>query len=244
MGKVRADVALVERGLAPSRHQAQALLLAGRVYSGERRVDKAGTLVASDAPLTVRAGAEFVSRGGHKLNGALETFALDVAGLVAADIGASTGGFTDCLLARGVSKVFAIDVGKGQLADKLRKDPRVVVREETNARYLSAADLEGRVDLVVVDASFISVTKLLGAILEILKPDGRLVALVKPQFEVGRDVASRGRGVVRDEATRLAALAEVRAGFESAGFRVLGECDSSLRGPRGNLEHFMLAAPR
>lgn len=245
--RVRADVACTERGLAPSRAQAQALILAGQIWSGERRVDKPGDLLPGDAPLHVRSGPRFVSRGGDKLDGALGTFeplGLVVAGRRCVDVGASTGGFTDCLLGRGAASVVAVDVGWGQLADKLRRDERVVVRERTNARTLQPDDVGGAVDLVVVDASFIGIGKLVDAIARLLRPGGDLCALVKPQFEAGRQAASRGRGVIRDPAIRDAAIAEARAAIEGAGFDVVAETDSTVAGPRGNVERFVWAKKR
>ncbi len=239
--KLRADVALVERALAASRTQAQALILAGRVFSGERRVEKAGELLAEDAELQVRGAPRFVSRGGDKLEGALTELAVDVADQVVLDIGASTGGFTDCVLQHGASRVYAVDVGHGQLAQKLRADPRVVVMERTNARHLSAASFPEPIGLVVVDASFIGIEKLMPAISAILPRAGRLLALVKPQFEAGRDAARRARGVIRDPEVRSAAIAEARAAIEAAGFDVLSECDSRVAGPKGNVERFVLA---
>ena len=244
MTRVRADALLVARELATSRAQAQALIMAGRVTSGPRRIEKPGALLAEDAPLEVASGPRFVSRGGEKLDHALSAFAaggLDVSGRRCLDIGASTGGFTDCLLQRGAARVIAVDVGYGQLAAKLRADPRVDVRERVNARDLSAPDLGGPVDLVVVDASFIGIAKLTGAIARVLRPEGDLVALVKPQFEAGREAAARGRGVIRDETARLAAIADARRAIEEAGFTVLEEIDSALRGPKGNLERFIHA---
>ncbi|MCC6555795.1 MAG: TlyA family RNA methyltransferase [Polyangiaceae bacterium] len=244
MTRIRADALLVARGLAPSRAQAQALIMAGKVTSGPRRIEKPGALLPEGAALDVAAGPRFVSRGGEKLDHALDAFAahgLDVAGRRCLDVGASTGGFTDCLLQRGAARVIAVDVGYGQLAAKLRADPRVDVRERVNARDLTADDLGGPVDLVVVDASFIGIAMLIGAIARALRPGGELVALIKPQFEAGREAAARGRGVIRDEATRLAAVAEARRAVEAAGFTVLGEADSALRGPKGNLERFIHA---
>jgi 23S rRNA (cytidine1920-2'-O)/16S rRNA (cytidine1409-2'-O)-methyltransferase len=239
--KKRIDVLLVERGLAQSRAQAQALLMSGRVRWGERRLDKPGTLVPASAELNVRAATRFVSRGGAKLEGALEALGVQVAGAVAVDIGASTGGFTDCLLQRGAARVFAVDVGRGQLAPKLRADPRVVVMERTNARYLSAQDFDTAIDLVVADASFISLDRLLPAIADLLPAEGRLLALVKPQFEAGPAQARRARGVIRDHSVRETAIAKAKKGMERHGFELLGECDSPLRGPKGNLERFVLA---
>ncbi len=239
--KRRADVLLVERGLASSRTRAQSLLLSGRVYSGERRVDKSGELLAADAPLEVRGGERYVSRGGHKLEGALEALELSVSGLECADIGASTGGFTDCLLQHGAARVHAVDVGHGLLAEELRSDPRVRVLERTNARHLTAETLGTLVDLVVVDASFISVTKLLPALSALLKPSGRLLAMIKPQFEAGRAEVARGRGVIRDPAVRERTIEGARQALIEAGFELLGGCDSKLPGPKGNLEYFVLA---
>ena len=242
MAKVRVDQLLVTRGLAPSRARAQALVLAGAVYQGDARVEKAGQLVADDAPLVVR-GAEhpYVSRGGVKLAGALDAFGVDPAGLGCLDLGASTGGFTDCLLQRGAARVVAVDVGYGQLAHKLRVDPRVVVMERTNGRTLEAEAIGGAVDVVVVDASFIGLHHLMPAIARCTKPGGQLVALVKPQFEVGREEAARGKGVVRDEAVRGEAIAAAERAMADAGFEVLERVDSPIPGPKGNLEAFVHA---
>jgi len=239
--KQRADLLLVERSLASSRSQAQALIMAGRVFSGERRIEKAGELVRSDAELAVRATNAFVSRGGEKLDHALETLRIVVTGAIAVDVGASTGGFTDCLLQRGAARVYAVDVGHGQLAQKLRSDPRVVVMERTNARHLDEASFPDPISLVVVDASFIGLDKLLPAISRFLSAGGHLVALVKPQFEAGRAEARQARGVIRDPAVRQAAIANARTAIVDAGFEVLGACDSTLPGPKGNVEHFVYA---
>ncbi|WP_437569919.1 TlyA family RNA methyltransferase [Sorangium sp. So ce542] len=245
MTRVRADALLVARKLATSRTEAQALIMAGKVTSGPRRIDKPGTLLPEDAEVHVASGPRFVSRGGDKLEHALAAFAaqhgLDVAGKTCVDVGASTGGFTDCLLQRGAARVFAVDVGYGQLASKLRADPRVEVRDRVNARELRREDFDCPIDLVVVDASFISISRLIEAIARLLRPSGDLVALIKPQFEAGREAAARGRGVIRDEATRLAAIAEARQAIEAAGFSVVGEVDSAVRGPKGNVEHFVHA---
>jgi 23S rRNA (cytidine1920-2'-O)/16S rRNA (cytidine1409-2'-O)-methyltransferase len=242
---VRIDQLLVERGLAPSRAKAQALIMAGAVSSGGRRVDKVGTLVAQSADITVAgAGNRFVSRGGDKLDHALERFAeagLEVRGAVCADIGASTGGFTDCLLSRGAAKVYAIDVGYGQLAFSLRQDARVVVRERTNAKNLAPGDFAEPIDLVVVDASFIGLGKLMAAISRIVRSGGALVALVKPQFEAGRLAASRGRGVIRDPDVRARAIESAKDAVASAGFSIRAEVDSALAGPKGNVERFLYA---
>ncbi len=242
MAKVRLDQLLVLRGLAPTRERAQAILLAGEVFVAGARADKAGALVADDAPIEVK-GADhpYVSRGGVKLAGALDAFALDVRGFACLDLGASTGGFTDCLLQRGAAKVVAVDVGYGQLAHKLRIDPRVVVMERTNARDLDAPAVGGPADLTVVDASFIGLGKLMPAIARCTRPGGDLVALVKPQFEVGRAQASRVRGVVRDEGLRAEAVAGAAEAVAAAGFEVRLQRDSVLAGPKGNREVFVLA---
>ncbi|WP_437982751.1 TlyA family RNA methyltransferase [Sorangium sp. So ce117] len=244
MTRVRADALLVARKLAGSRTEAQALIMAGKVTSGPRRIDKPGTLLPEDAEVHVASGPRFVSRGGEKLEHALEAFAahgLDVAGKTCVDVGASTGGFTDCLLQRGAARVFAVDVGYGQLAAKLRADARVEVRDRVNARELQREDFDVPIDLVVVDASFISISRLIDAIARLLRPSGDLVALIKPQFEAGREAAARGRGVIRDEATRLAAIADGRQAIEAAGFSVVSQVDSAVRGPKGNVEHFVHA---
>ena len=242
MSKTRVDLRLVTLGLAPTRAKAQALVLAGAVYLGDQRLDKAGTLVDEEAPLTVRGSTNpYVSRGGLKLAGALATFHVDARGKRCLDLGASTGGFTDCLLQAGAAHVAAVDVGYGQLAHKLRTDPRVLVLERTNARSLTPEAIGGAADLTVVDASFIGLGKLLDAIALCTKEGGELLALVKPQFEVGREIASRGKGVVRDEGTRRSAIDGVVAETRGAGFTILGECDSTVPGPKGNVEAFLWA---
>jgi len=244
-GKTRADQLLVTLGLAPTRTKAQALILAGKVFVGETRVDKAGTLLPSDAPIAVRGEDHpYVSRGGVKLAGALDAFGVDPRGCACVDLGASTGGFTDCLLQRGAARVAAVDVGYGQLAHSLRTDPRVLVLERTNAKTLEPAQVGGLADLVVVDASFIGLAQLLPAIARLLAPRGELVALVKPQFEAGREAVSRGKGVVRDPEVRAAAIARVTADIASAGFDVLATADSVLPGPKGNVEAFVHAKRR
>ncbi|MGA7123727.1 MAG: TlyA family RNA methyltransferase [Polyangiaceae bacterium] len=242
MSKVRLDQLLVARGLAESRARAQAVVLSGEVFVAGSRVDKAGALVAEDADVVVRvADHPFVSRGGAKLAGALDAFRLDVSGLRCLDVGASTGGFTDCLLQRGAVAVVAVDVGYGQLAHKLRTDPRVVVMERTNARSLGEAEIGGTVDLTVVDASFIGLAKLMPAMARCTRQGGDLVALVKPQFEVGRQHAARGKGVVRDESLRQETIAGVTDAIGAEGFLVVSQCDSVLAGPKGNREAFVHA---
>jgi 23S rRNA (cytidine1920-2'-O)/16S rRNA (cytidine1409-2'-O)-methyltransferase len=242
--KRRADLMVMEQGLAPTRARAQALLLSGRVYWGERKIEKSGLELPSDARLEVRGVDPYVSRGGLKLAAALRTLDVRASDLVCVDIGASTGGFTDCLLQHDARKVYAVDVGHGQLAAKLRDDPRVIVRERTNARHLRRADFDERIDLVVVDASFIGVEKLLPAISDLLAPAGRLLALIKPQFQVGRSEARRSRGVIRDSGVRDAAIEGARTSIGDAGFEILGACDSAIPGPKGNVEHFVLARRR
>ncbi len=243
MPKVRADQLLVDRGLAESRARAQALILAGLVFSGERRVDKAGQALPEETPLEVRGRDHpWVSRGGVKLAHALDHFGWDVDGAVALDVGASTGGFTDVLLVRGAAKVFAIDVGTNQLAWKLRQDPRVVAREQTNARYLTAEIVTEPVDLIVCDASFISLAKVLDTALGLARPAGRLIALIKPQFEARRDEIGKG-GVVRDPAVHDRVCAEVAAWLVSRGWRVIGTTPSPITGPEGNVE-FLIGAER
>lgn len=233
----RVDQMLVDRGLAESRSRAQALVLAGLVYAGDRRVEKAGQTFAEDAVLTVKGRDHpWVSRGGVKLASALDHFGLDVKDAVAIDVGASTGGFTDVLLTYGAAKVYAVDVGHGQLAWKLRSDPRVVVLERVNARHLDAGHIPEQADMVVCDASFISLAKVLERPLDFLKPGGNVLALIKPQFEAGPGEVGKG-GVVRDEAIHRRVCDEVRGWFEQGkGFRVLGIVESPIRGPEGNVE--------
>jgi 23S rRNA (cytidine1920-2'-O)/16S rRNA (cytidine1409-2'-O)-methyltransferase len=242
VARVRIDQLLVARGLAPSRARAQAVVLAGEVFVGGARVDKAGTLVDAGVGVEVRAPDHpYVSRGGVKLAGALDAFAVDPRGLSCLDLGASTGGFTDCLLQRGAARVVAVDVGYGQLAHALRVDPRVVVMERTNARTLEPAAIGGPADLTVVDASFIGLGKLLAAIARCTRAGGDVVALVKPQFEVGREEASRARGVVRDPAIRSQAIAGAVEAIRAAGLELVGQHDSVLLGPKGNREAFVHA---
>ncbi len=242
MSRRRADVELVDRGLVESRARAQALILAGLVFSGDRRIAKAGDAVAADQPLEVRGRDHpWVSRGGLKLVGGLDHFAFDPAGAVALDVGASTGGFTDVLLSRGAARVYAVDVGHGQLAWKLRQDPRVVVLERTNARMLSRTDILEPVAMIVCDASFIGLEVVLPAALALAAPGARLVALIKPQFEVGRGEVGKG-GVVRDPALHQQVCDRISAWLAALpGWRVLGVRESPLLGPEGNKE-FLIGA--
>ena len=234
----RIDLLLVERGLAESRAKAQALVMAGAVVVGDTRIDKPGQLVDPSLPLRLKADAapqRYVSRGALKLEKALEVFPVSPAGLACADLGASTGGFTDLLLQRGAARVYAVDVGYGQLHPRIRNDPRVVVRERENARALTAESLGARVDLVTGDLSFISLKLILPAVKAILKPGGHALLLVKPQFEVGKGEVGKG-GVVRDDAKRLAALEGVAGAARALGFVVLGHAESPIEGPAGNRE--------
>jgi 23S rRNA (cytidine1920-2'-O)/16S rRNA (cytidine1409-2'-O)-methyltransferase len=241
--KRRADQLLVDRGLADSRAKAQALILAGLVYAGERRIDKSGELVVDSAHIEVRGRDHpWVSRGGVKLAHALDHFAIEVTDLVALDIGASTGGFVDVLLSRGAARVHAVDVGRGQLAWKLRQDPRVVVRDGINARYLSEAEIPEPVDIITCDASFIGLATVLPAALALAKPRAQLVALVKPQFEAGPRAVGKG-GVVRDPEVHRMVCEAAAAWVASRCWSVVGVTDSPITGPAGNRE-FLLHARR
>ncbi len=234
--RVRLDALVAARGLVESRSKAAALILAGRVRVGEANPTyptKAGELVPEDTAVSLVAPPRFVSRGGEKLDHALDTFALDVTGAVCADLGASTGGFTDCLLQRGAARVYAVDVGYGQLDYRLRVDPRVVVMDRTNARYL--ASLPEAVGTVVMDCSFISLALILPAAMRVAAADAAFVALIKPQFEAGRGAVGRG-GVVRDPETHRAVLQSVVQSAEGAGLQLRGLTASPLRGPAGNVE--------
>jgi 23S rRNA (cytidine1920-2'-O)/16S rRNA (cytidine1409-2'-O)-methyltransferase len=238
--KKRLDLLLVERGLVESRERAQALIMAGCVWVEGQKVEKAGKTFPSDVEMEVKDEAcPYVSRGGLKLEGALDSLGIDVVGKVVADFGASTGGFTHCLLTRGAVRVYAIDVGYGQLHWNMRQDPRVVVMEKVNVRHLDPRALEEQVDLVVADLSFISLTLVLSAVKGVLKERGEALLLVKPQFEVGRGRVGKG-GVVKDDAARREALEKVRGKAEELGFQVLGEVDSAIPGAKkGNVEIFL-----
>ena len=239
MSKKRADLLLVEQGLAPTASKAGALILAGEVFVGDRRVDKAGEPVGVGELLSVRGQSHpYVSRGGVKLAGALDTFGLDVRGFSVADFGASTGGFTDCLLQRGADKVYAIDVGYGQLAHSLRIDPRVAVMERTNARHLKSEDLDDKVELVVIDVSFIGLEKLLPATKRLLRVGGDVVALVKPQFQVGKEHVEKG-GVVRDDNARKRAVEQIVLRADELSFTIQDQANAAIHGPKGNREIFV-----
>jgi len=236
--RVRIDRLLVERGLVESREQAARLILAGEVLVDGKRVSKAGALVARDAGVELQGRSPFVSRGGEKLAHALDAFQMKVAGRVCLDVGASTGGFTDCLLQRGAARVYAVDVGVGQLDAKLRKDPRVVVMEKTNARALDPRIFGEQPTLAVIDVAFISLEKVLPSVFGVLAPRGEVIALVKPQFEVGREAVGKG-GVVRDPALHRQAVARLARYAVLRGWHVLGVTASPLRGPKGNREFFL-----
>ena len=243
MAKRRADQLLVERDLAESRTRAQALIMAGTVFSGETKIAKPGQQLAEDAPLEVRGRDHpWVSRGGIKLAHAIEHFGLDPAGAVAMDIGSSTGGFTDVLLSKGAEHVFAVDSGTNQLAWKLRQDERVTVLEQTSARILTPEQIDRPVGWVVCDASFISLTKVLERPLELAARECQLVALIKPQFEVAREEVGKG-GVVRDPALHERVCSEVRQWLEGLGWDIEGIVESPITGPQGNVE-FLISASR
>jgi 23S rRNA (cytidine1920-2'-O)/16S rRNA (cytidine1409-2'-O)-methyltransferase len=243
--RVRLDQLLVERGLAETRSRAQALVMAGAVRVGEgdaARADrKAGDLLSADIPITVAGADPFVSRGGHKIVAALDAFGIDPVGLVALDVGASTGGFTDVLLQRGASRVYAIDVGRGQLADALRRDPRVISMERTNARALTAETLPELVAIATIDVSFISLALVLGPVASTLGPRGHIVALVKPQFEAGR--GRTDHGVVRDPAIHREVLERTVSNARDVGLGTRAVIASPITGPEGNREFFVHLAP-
>lgn len=242
--KFRADQLLVEQGLAESRERAKRLVMAGQVFleqDGRReRLDKPGRMLPATVALSLAEPERFVSRGAYKLLSALEFFKLDVAGAVALDVGASTGGFTDCLLQHGAAKVHAVDVGKSQLHEKLRSDPRVVSLEGVNFRLAAPDLIPEKVDLAVIDVSFISLTKVLPAVKGFLKPDGFIVALVKPQFELGP--GQTDKGVVRDEGLRMLAVQMVENSARELGLQNLGMVPAGVKGPKGNQEYLLLLA--
>ncbi|MHA3840198.1 TlyA family RNA methyltransferase [Sphingomonas aestuarii] len=241
MPKVRADQLLVDAGLAESRTRAQALIMAGLVFVGDRKVDKPGQQVAEDTQFDVRGRDHpWVSRGGIKLSHALDNFRIDVTGAVAIDVGSSTGGFTDVLLTNGAARVYAVDSGTNQLAWKLRQDERVIVHEQTSARILTPAHIPETIDMVVCDASFIALAKVLEVPLGFVREGGRLVALIKPQFEAGRDEVGKG-GVVRDASVHVRVTNDVTRWLEESGWTVEGVVPSPITGPEGNVE-FLISA--
>ncbi len=237
MAKKRLDLLLVDLGLAESRQKAQALIMAGEVFVKGQRVDKSGTAIPEDAEVEVRGKKlPYVSRGGLKLEKALNTFPITVEGKICMDTGASTGGFTDCMLQRGASKVYAVDVGYGQLDYRLREDARVICMERTNARYLTHEQIPEELDFATVDVSFISLRLILPMLRGLLRPEGEVVCLVKPQFEAGREKVGK-KGVVRDPAVHLEVLEQFLLHAEQADFSVLGLTFSPIRGPEGNIEY-------
>jgi 23S rRNA (cytidine1920-2'-O)/16S rRNA (cytidine1409-2'-O)-methyltransferase len=243
MAKQRADQLLVDRGLAESRTRAQALILAGLAFVGDRKIDKAGQQVAEDAEISVKGRDHpWVSRGGIKLDHALTHLGWDVTGAVAIDVGSSTGGFTDVLLTRGAARVYAVDSGTNQLAWKLRQDDRVIVHEQTSARILTPAHIPEPVDLIVCDASFIALSKVLPVPMSFAKPGARIVALIKPQFEAERHEVGK-KGVVRDPAVHARVCAEARDWLAREGWEVLDLVESPITGPEGNIE-FLIAATK
>jgi 23S rRNA (cytidine1920-2'-O)/16S rRNA (cytidine1409-2'-O)-methyltransferase len=241
ISKIRIDRLLVERGLVESRERAQSLIIAGQVLVNEQKRDKAGAMVPEDAEIRILGGQLlYVSRGGLKLESALKEFKMSVSGKTALDVGASTGGFTDCLLQHGCEKVYAVDVGYGQMAWKLRQDPRVVVIERTNIRSMDPSVIPVPVDIVVIDASFISLEKVIPSILKFLAAGSDLIALIKPQFEVGREQVGKG-GIVRDEIARAAAVEKVVMFFRETRLEVKGVIPSPITGQDGNVEYLIYA---
>ncbi|CCW19480.1 RNA binding methyltransferase FtsJ like [Sphingobium indicum BiD32] len=241
MAKIRADQLLVDNGLAESRARAQALILAGLVFLGDRKIDKAGQQVALDADLDVRGRDHpWVSRGGIKLAHALAEYAIDVTGMVGMDVGSSTGGFTDVLLTNGAVRVYAVDSGTNQLAWKLRSDDRVIVHEQTSARVLTPAHVPEPIDIIVCDASFIALAKVLERPLTFARPGAALVALIKPQFEAGREEVGKG-GVVRDPEIHERVCEDVAAWIQTQGWTVIGVTPSPITGPQGNVEFLLYA---
>ena len=242
--KERLDVLLVQRGLAPSREKAKAMIMEGNVYVNNQKEDKAGANFDVEVPIEVRGNTlAYVSRGGLKLEKAVNHFELSLEGLICMDIGASTGGFTDCMLQNGAAKVFAVDVGYGQFAWKLRQDPRVVCMEKTNIRYVTPEDIGEPLDFASVDVSFISLTKVLPAARELLTADGRMVCLIKPQFEAGREKVGK-KGVVRDPAVHIEVIEKVIGIADQLHFKVLGLDYSPIKGPEGNIEYLIYLEKR
>ncbi|MBE9545875.1 MAG: TlyA family RNA methyltransferase [Proteobacteria bacterium] len=237
--KIRLDRLLVERGISPTRERARALILSGVVIVEENRIDKAGTLVSKEAEIRIKGEDNpYVSRGGLKLKGALTEFGIDVAGFAALDVGASTGGFTDCLLQEGARKVYAVDVGYGQLAWKLRKDKRVIVFEKTNIRYFSGDGIDDEIDIATIDTSFISLKLVIPAVLKLIKNDAIILALIKPQFEVGKGEVGK-KGVVKDPDVQKRVVDEIEEFCRGLKLEVIGTCESPLLGPAGNKEFFI-----
>jgi 23S rRNA (cytidine1920-2'-O)/16S rRNA (cytidine1409-2'-O)-methyltransferase len=236
--KHRIDHILVARGLFPSRTDAQKAVLAGYVKVRSRLVQKSSELFAEDEVIEISGHKRFVSRGGEKLEAVLNAFKIDVSGMTALDVGSSTGGFTDCLLQRGAARVYAVDVGYGQLDYSLRQDARVILKEKFNARYFKKEDLPEKVDVITADVSFISLDKILPPVIPLLKKNGIILVLVKPQFEVGRENVGKG-GVVRDEEERLKSVVKIREAGEKLGLKCCGEIPSPILGPAGNMEYLL-----
>jgi 23S rRNA (cytidine1920-2'-O)/16S rRNA (cytidine1409-2'-O)-methyltransferase len=237
MKKIRLDQLLVEKGLAESREKARRLILAGRVLVDGHPAPKPGHPLAPNHKIILKETERFVSRGGEKLEGAMKSFPIQLEKSVCLDIGASTGGFTDCMLQHGAKKVYAIDVGKGQLHWKLREDERVIVMEGVNARYLTADDIPESADFASIDTSFISLTKILPAVQQLLKSGGEIVSLIKPQFEAGKEAVDKGRGVITDPKIHQEVISTIQAfGTEKLGLEWLGLATSPIKGPKGNVE--------
>lgn len=238
MRKERLDKILLEKGLVESRERAKALIMEGKILVNDVPVTKAGALISVDAAIALKEDIPYVSRGGLKLEAALDHFGIILEGLTAMDVGSSTGGFTDCMLKKGVKKVYCIDVGYGQLSWRLREDPRVVLFEKTNIRYLERERIPDEIDFITIDVSFISLKKILPKAMEFLKAGGQILALIKPQFEVGRGEVGKG-GVVRDEGKRMLAVEEIKRFSEEIGLNVSGIFQSPIKGPKGNIEYFI-----
>ncbi len=237
--KERLDKIVVDRGIVSSRERARALIMEGKVLVNGVPVTKAGSMVAPDAPVEVRGGEiPYVSRGGLKLEAALANFNISVGGKVAMDVGASTGGFTDCLLQHGVAKVYCIDVGYGQLAWKLRQDPRIVIIERANIRHLEREKIPDPIALVTIDVSFISLVKVVPKVLEFLQPEGEMIALIKPQFEVGKGEVDKG-GVIKDTAKRERTVEQVKVELGALGLNIIGTMQSPITGQKGNIEYLI-----
>lgn len=237
MKKTRLDQLLVEKGLAESREKAKRLILAGRVLVDGHPAPKPGHPIAPDHKVVLKETDRFVSRGGDKLEGAMKAFPIQLKGRICLDIGSSTGGFTDCMLQHGAEKVYAVDVGKGQLHWKLREDERVIVMEGVNARYLTAADIPEPADFASIDTSFISLTKILPAVQRLMKPGGEIVSLIKPQFEAGKEAVDKGRGVITDPDIHQNVISKIQAfGTGELGMEWLGLSTSPIKGPKGNVE--------
>lgn len=237
MKKIRLDQLLIEKGLAESREKARRLILAGQVLVDGQPSPKPGQTLTPDREITLKEAERFVSRGGEKLEGAMKSFPIELSGKICLDIGSSTGGFTDCMLQHGAIRVYAIDVGKGQLHWKLREDPRVVVMEGVNARHLTPSDLPEPADFASIDTSFISLTNILPAVNRLLKSGGEIVSLIKPQFEAGKEEVDKGRGVITDPAVHDAVIRRIQTfGVRELGLEWLGLTASPLKGPKGNIE--------